>query len=102
MMKNDSPVLLLFQFLRYFWQTNGRVPFRINPSCVALTPLLPHDRSKKQAIICFDVLLPRTTFVVFASSWKTHTVDCCFVSGSMHRSMIRHCVDVILGDEPVV
>ena len=37
---------------------------------------------KKQATICIELLLPRTTFVGFGSSSKNHTVDYCFVSGS--------------------
>ena len=38
--------------------------------------------SKKQASICVEVFAPRTSFIRFGSSSKTHTVDCCFVSGS--------------------
>ena len=38
--------------------------------------------SKKQAIICLEVLRARTTFVGFGSSWNTHTVDCCLLSDS--------------------
>ena len=37
---------------------------------------------KKQAIICFEVLWTRTTFVGFGLSWNTHTVDCFLLSGS--------------------
>ena len=80
-------IRLFFCFFRISPMTSGKqmvvyhselTVLRFSSTTDATWPLMP----KKQAIICFDVLLPRTTFVGFASSWKTHTVDCCFVSGS--------------------
>ena len=38
--------------------------------------------SKKQAIICLEVLRARATLIGFGSSWNTHAVDCCLFSGS--------------------
>ena len=40
---------------------------------------------KKQATICYDVLLPRLTVVRLGSFWKTHTEDCCLGSGSYEK-----------------
>ena len=51
---------------------------RCSSETVATWPVLP----KKQATICFKLLLPGTTFVGFGSSSNTLTVYCCFVSGS--------------------
>ena len=45
---------------------------------IATCPVFP----KTQAIICLKVLRVRATFVGFGSSWNTHTVDCCLLSGS--------------------
>ena len=46
-------------------------------STVASLAVLP----KKQVTICFQVLLPRTSFVEFGSSSTTRTVDYSFASG---------------------
>ena len=45
---------------------------------IATCPVFP----KKHAIIRLEELRARTTFVGFGSSWNTHTVDCCLLSGS--------------------
>lgn len=43
----------------------------------------PRDRYCRKNWQSFaDVLLQRTTLVGFVSSWKIHTVECCFVLGS--------------------
>jgi len=74
MVHNDpSPLVRFSVFSKDFKQTN------CSSGTVATLPDLP----KKQAKICFEVLLPQTTFVEFSSYLKTHTVDCRFVSGSL-------------------
>ena len=84
MVNNDSSSAVRFtNFSEGLRQANCGIPLTIHrptmlSGTVATWPVLP----KKHAIICFEVLLPRTTFVGFGSSSKTHTVDCCFVSGS--------------------
>ena len=50
---------------------------RCSSGTVANWPVL----AKKQATICFEVFLPRTPFLRFGSSAKTHTVEYCIVLG---------------------
>ena len=52
--------------------------------CVVLVVRLKHVQffPNKQAIICLEVLRERATFNGFGSSWNTHTVDYCLLSGS--------------------
>ena len=86
MVNNDSSSLVSFSnFLEDFRQTNCGISLRCSSGTVATWPYL----SKKQATICFEVLLPWTTFVGFGSSSQTYTVECCLVSDSyahMHDS----------------
>ena len=69
------------------WKTTGKQMVvyhskltvqRWSSGSIATCPVFP----KKQAIICLEVLRARATFVGFGSSWNTHTVDCCLLSGS--------------------
>ena len=84
MMKNYEPVFRVFQIPPTdFGKLIVVYHSILNALCfsndnVTTWLVLP----KKQTTICFDLILARTTCVGFCLSWKTHTIDCCFVSDS--------------------
>ena len=73
------PLLYVFFFFfkslgrQIVWYDSELTVRRCSSGTVAIWPVL----NKKQAIICFQVLLPRITFVGFGSTSKTHTVHRC-------------------------
>ena len=73
--------------LHHAWKTLGKQRLTYQS---AVTVFLPSscmvatwpNFAKKQAIICLEALLFLLNFTGGFSSGKTHTADCCFVSGS--------------------
>ena len=69
------------------WKATGKQKFvyhveladlRCSSGMIAICPVF----QKKQTIIYLEVLRARATFVGYGSSWNTHTVHCCLLSGS--------------------
>ena len=81
MVNNALSSLVRFSnFSEDFRQTNCGVALKIDRPTMLKWNIRHMSRlQKKPATICFDVLLPRTTFVGFGLSSKTHMVDCCFI-----------------------
>lgn len=80
MIMNYSPFHLLFS---NFSDNYGKQMFVYHSSVTFLrfsdsTLTMWSIALMKQATICFDPILPRTTFVGFGLSWKTYAVNCCF------------------------
>ena len=84
MLNNDSSSLVRFSnFFEDIRQTNCGVTLGIDrPMMLKWNSRHMTSFAIKQDTIYFEVIFAQTTIVGFEPGSKTHTMDCCFLSGS--------------------